>query len=127
MRIQASVLAMVLWPLPVFSQAAPPAAPPVDQKRVDQAIFNGIRYLKEKPIPKWWRGDHSAVLVLWTFVHAGVPENDPKFQELLKKVIGMFETKKAPLDIRVSVEIVAFIEAALKSANNHGVGEKVQA
>jgi hypothetical protein len=48
------------------------------------------------------------------------------YRELLKKVVEMFETKKAPLDIGVSLEIVAFIEAALKSANNHGVGEKVQ-
>jgi virulence factor len=38
----------------------------------------------------------------------------------------MFETKKAPLDIHETIEIVAFIEAALKSANNHGAGERVQ-
>jgi hypothetical protein len=47
------------------------------------------------------------------------------YRELLKKIVAMFETKKAPLDIRVTVEIVAFIEAAWKSAHNHGVGEKV--
>jgi hypothetical protein len=47
------------------------------------------------------------------------------YRELLKKIVQMFETGKAPLDIAVTVEIVAFIEAALKSANNHGAGEMV--
>ena len=47
------------------------------------------------------------------------------YRELLKKVVEMFQTKKAPLDIAVTVEIMGFIEAALKSAGNHGVGEKV--
>jgi len=48
------------------------------------------------------------------------------YRELLKKIVEMFETNKLPLDIAVTVEIVAFIEAVLKSANNHGAGEKVQ-
>jgi len=48
------------------------------------------------------------------------------YRELLKKIVEMFKTKKAPLDIHVTLEIVAFIEAAFKSANNHGATEKVQ-
>ncbi len=48
------------------------------------------------------------------------------YRELLKKIVEMFVSGKAPLDIRVTVEIVAFIEAALKSAHNHGAGEKVE-
>jgi hypothetical protein len=48
------------------------------------------------------------------------------YRELLKKVVELFETKKPPLDVAVTVEIVAFIEAANKSAHNHGAGEKVQ-
>ena len=47
------------------------------------------------------------------------------YRELLKQIVRFFETKKAPLDIAVTVEIVAFIEAAWKSAHNHGTGEKV--
>jgi predicted dehydrogenase len=47
------------------------------------------------------------------------------YRELLKKVVEMFATKKAPLDVAVTVEIVAFIEAANRSAANHGTGEKV--
>jgi predicted dehydrogenase len=45
------------------------------------------------------------------------------YRELLKKIVDMFETKRAPLDIAVTVEIVAFIEAALRSGHNHGAGE----
>jgi hypothetical protein len=47
------------------------------------------------------------------------------YRELLKKVVEMFQTKKAPVPIAETVEIVAFIEAALKSGNNHGAGETV--
>jgi hypothetical protein len=46
---------------------------------------------------------------------------------LLKKIVELFETKKAPLDVAVTVEIIALIEAANRSGHNHGAGEKVQA
>ncbi|HZT79015.1 MAG TPA: Gfo/Idh/MocA family oxidoreductase [Gemmataceae bacterium] len=45
------------------------------------------------------------------------------YRELLKKIVEMFQAKKSPLDVAVTVEIVAFIEAARKSAANHGAGE----
>jgi hypothetical protein len=38
----------------------------------------------------------------------------------------MFQTGKPPLDPAVTVELEGFIEAALKSAGNHGAGETVQ-
>jgi virulence factor len=47
------------------------------------------------------------------------------YRDLLKKIVETFTTGKPPLDIAVTVEIVAFIEAAWKSAMNHGAGEKV--
>jgi virulence factor len=47
------------------------------------------------------------------------------YRELLKKIVEMFQTKRAPLDIAVTVEIVAFIEAALRSGHNHGVGDRL--
>jgi virulence factor len=47
------------------------------------------------------------------------------YRELLKQVVRFFETRKAPLDIAVTVEVIGFIEAAWKSASNHGSGEKV--
>jgi predicted dehydrogenase len=45
------------------------------------------------------------------------------YRELVKKIVEMFETKKSPLDIHETLEIVAFIEAANKSGSNHGAGE----
>jgi predicted dehydrogenase len=47
------------------------------------------------------------------------------YRELLKQVVGMFQTKRPPLDVGVTIEIVAFIEAALRSAHNHGAGDRV--
>jgi predicted dehydrogenase len=48
------------------------------------------------------------------------------YRELLKKVVEMFKSGKAPLDIAETIEIVAFIEAANKSGTNHGSGETVK-
>jgi len=42
------------------------------------------------------------------------------YRELLKEVVGMFESGIAPLDIEETIEIVAFIEAAAKSAQFNG-------
>jgi len=38
------------------------------------------------------------------------------YRELLRRVIAMFETGEPPLDVRETLEIIAFIEAALQSA-----------
>lgn len=43
------------------------------------------------------------------------------YRELLKNVVAMFTTGEPPLDPRVTVEIVAFIEAAMKSAELGGI------
>jgi virulence factor len=48
------------------------------------------------------------------------------YRELLKKIVEMFRTRKSPVDINVTVEIVGFIVAALRSGNNHGAGERVE-
>jgi hypothetical protein len=47
------------------------------------------------------------------------------YRNLLRAIVKMFETRQAPLDIATTVEIVSFIEAANKSAANHGAGETV--
>ena len=47
------------------------------------------------------------------------------YRDLLKQVVKFFEEKKSPLDVAVTVEMMAFMEAALKSAGNHGAGEKL--
>lgn len=49
------------------------------------------------------------------------------YRDLLTKVVETYTTGKPPIDISVTVEIVAFMEAAFKSANNHGMVQKVDA
>jgi virulence factor len=49
------------------------------------------------------------------------------YRELLKKIVETFATGKPPVPVEVTVEIVAFIEAAFKSANNHGMVQRVEA
>ena len=43
------------------------------------------------------------------------------YRELLKNIVRMFETGKPPLDLRQTLEIVAFIESAMKSAELGGL------
>ena len=40
------------------------------------------------------------------------------YRELLKQIVAMFETRQLPIDLRETLEIVAFIEAAKKSARS---------
>jgi hypothetical protein len=47
------------------------------------------------------------------------------YRDLLKKIVAFFQTKKSPVEIGVTLEIVAFIEAAYKSGINHGTGENL--
>lgn len=47
------------------------------------------------------------------------------YRELLKAIVGMFETKQIPIDPRETLEIVAFIEAARKSAEAGGAPVEV--
>lgn len=42
------------------------------------------------------------------------------YRELLKRIVEMFRTGKPPIDITESLEIVAFIEAVMRSATNDG-------
>lgn len=42
------------------------------------------------------------------------------YRELLKKMVGMFETGEPPVELQETLEIVAFIEAAMESAKNDG-------
>ncbi len=49
------------------------------------------------------------------------------YRELLKKIVEMFQTGKAPVAASTMIEIVAFIEAANRSGANHGSVETVKA
>ncbi|MBN9117689.1 MAG: Gfo/Idh/MocA family oxidoreductase [Planctomycetes bacterium] len=48
------------------------------------------------------------------------------YRELVKKIVEMFKTGKPPLEIAETIEIIGFIEAANRSAANHGAGETVK-
>ncbi len=48
------------------------------------------------------------------------------YRELLKRIVTMFETGEAPLDIDETIEIAAFIAAALESAQAGGKPVKLQ-
>ena len=48
------------------------------------------------------------------------------YRELLKKIVGMFETRQMPIDLRETLEIVAFIEAARRSAEAGGAPMEIK-
>jgi hypothetical protein len=47
------------------------------------------------------------------------------YRELCKQIVKFFETKKPPVEVTTTIEMMAFMESALKSAGNHGAGEKL--
>jgi len=47
------------------------------------------------------------------------------YRELLKNIVDMFKTGKSPLDVGVTLEIVAFMEGALRSAGQGGAAVRV--
>lgn len=71
------------------------------------------------------KADYGAVAFTEQGVKALAISTKYTYRELVKKIVEMFQSKKSPLDPQVTVEIVAFIEAVLKSGLNHGAGEKV--
>src|SRR5262245_23927122 len=99
-------LAAILFSLHASAQDKPKdpfqAHPKVDQKRVDEAIKKGVAFLQKSGSP----GAHKDIkncdeLILFTLVHAGVSEADPKFAQLLKNVL------EAPLERTYKVVLQA--------------------
>jgi hypothetical protein len=78
--------------------------PKVDQAKVDGAIQKGVGYLKGQ-LGKYGTLNKRRTdeLILWTFVHAGVAEGDPDFQNLLKTVV------ESPLEWTYNVSLQAMI------------------
>ena len=80
----------------------------VDQAKIDAAIKKGIEFLRTAPSPghAHSKAKHCDELILFTFVHAGVPESDPKFLALFNRVL------KDPLGqtYKVSLEAMALEE-----------------
>jgi hypothetical protein len=71
------------------------------------------------------KSDYGFVAFAEKGVHAATISTATTYRELLKEIVVFFSTKKAPVDLAVTVEMMAFIEAANRSAANHGAGEKV--
>jgi hypothetical protein len=81
----------------------------VDQKRVDDAIRRGVEYLRTANTPGvgFAKVNDSFELVLLTLVHAGVPENDSKVQELLRRMTAepLTNTYKVVLQAMILEEL----------------------
>ena len=68
------------------------------------------------------KGPHAYGFTVWCErrVHSASINVAYIYRELLKRIVEMFRTGKPPLDIEETLEIVAFIESALESANRGG-------
>jgi hypothetical protein len=77
--------------------------PVIDPARVSQAIKRGVAWLRLGTYPADYLDWSPNKLILWTFVHAGVPESDPDFQKRLKQMLD------APLEKTYRVALQAMI------------------
>jgi hypothetical protein len=101
---QPSPVAEVPAPAPAEPAKGGPAAekrpepkkdpvPQIDQKKIDAAIRKGVQYLTAQAMkmPVCFAEDpnrsiRTNEMLLWTFVHAGVPESTPAYKYLFKTV-----------------------------------------
>jgi len=81
--MRALAMAVVLWGrLGAQDEKPSPTSGGVNEVKVTQAIEKGIQFLRTAPSPDFGGYDNSDELILWTFIHAGVPVTDPRFKEL---------------------------------------------
>jgi hypothetical protein len=74
----------------------------VDEAKVDQAIKKGVEFLRTAKSPDYHNAyKNSDVLILWTFIHAGVAQDDPKFKSLLDSALS------EPLEKTYKVSLLA--------------------
>jgi hypothetical protein len=81
--------------------------PSLEQGPIDDAIRRGVDWLKKSGSPGWESGNpgigripNCDELLLLTFLHSGVPESDPRFQQLLTAVLAAPYTHTYPVAIR---------------------------
>jgi len=84
--MNAGLLCTVLLALPVSAQDK--GRLKVDQAQVDAAIKKGVAYLRTADSHGGNGVENSDELILWTFVHAGMPESDPAFKALFEKMLA---------------------------------------
>jgi hypothetical protein len=88
--------------LALLALASAARAQAVDEARVEQAIKKGVDFLRTAKSPDFHNGyRNSDVLILWTFIHAGVPQDDSKFKSLLDSCLS------EPLDKTYKVSLLA--------------------
>jgi len=79
----------------------PKAFEGIDPKKVDEAIESGVAFLRRL---KEQKGDaNTDELVAWTFLHAGVPADDPLLKTVLDRIL------KAPLERTYNVSLQAMV------------------
>jgi hypothetical protein len=85
----------VIEAVPEARKPAPaPTDPGIDPRRVDEAIAKGVAFLKASAVKESMNPAalpglaECPELILWTLVHARVPENDPDFVKLFNHVVG---------------------------------------
>ena len=77
--------------------------PKVDQRKVDVAVANGVTYLRGTGLPGLRGGSNELELVLYTLLHAGVPEQDRDVQELLQNMLALEPQKTYNTALRAMI------------------------
>jgi hypothetical protein len=77
--------------------------PKVDQRKVDLAVANGVTYLRGPGLAGLRGGTDDLELVLYTLLHAGVPEADRDVQELLKNMLALEPQKTYNTALRAMI------------------------
>ncbi len=115
---------MALLSLPAWASGAPQQQPfppfEVDQVKVDKAIEQGIAYLKKGNAGHMATFQHAnrtmshTELVLFTYVHADMPEADPAFKELFDHMM------KQKLEATYCVSLQAMILEEVQRVKHQG-------
>jgi hypothetical protein len=117
MRTALAILFALLAALPAAPQDKKKAgaADKVDPVKVDGAIKKGVAYLKSQ-LGKYGSLNRrrSEELILWTFTHGGVAENDPDFEKLLQTVLD------TPLEWTYNASLQAMILEELDRVKYQG-------
>ncbi len=71
----------------VNSRKRPAPAGSPEAARIDAAVRRAVEFLRTADSPGMNGSPDSAELILWAFIHGGVDPYDPKYQQLLMKIL----------------------------------------
>ncbi len=77
--------------------------PPVEQAAIDKAIKKGVEHLRRTHPADPMHPGLQDELVLWTLVHAGVPETDEHFAALLKAMTERRLSRTYPVALQAMI------------------------